>query len=508
MFTKCHSLLPVLAMTVVASAQGQDVAGPYDRLVILNATVIDGTGSPPQAPMSLVVEGNRITSLVAGPVDTAGASRVIDATGKYVMPGIIDAHTHMGGGGPNGFPFDYIPKLWLGHGITTVRVFSDGGEQPEILLARRQANGQPTTAPDVLIYQFWRGDDARFWTPEGAREIVREWKREGRAGVKITGKPGLLPDIFAAIVSEADAQRMRVAVHIGGTGVSPMNALAVASAGATTIEHHYGYAESSFTDQTVQNFSADFDYSDELKRFRASGAVWDEANLDRLYGPVLDSLLSLSVNGRFVMVPTFSVYEDQTDLARAKSLPWLEEYTHPRLMERWIPDPDQHGSFYFEWTSGDEATWGRLYLKWMPLVQMFKNRGGHVAVGSDTGTSYHLYGFGTIRELELLQRAGFHPLEIVRSATQESAYALGLDDTGVIRPGYQADLLVLSENPLEDFKALYGTGMERVSREGQVTRRYGLQYTITNGRVIDARAMLRDVAAMVRQAHTTDGGGK
>ena len=208
------------------------------------------------------------------------------------------------------------------------------------------------------------------------------------------------------------------------------------------------------------------------------------------------------------MVPTFSVYEDQTDLSRAKSLPWLDRYTWPSVMTRWTPNPEVHGSFYFEWTSADEAAWSRLYIRWLPWVNAFKNRGGHVAVGSDSGTSYHLYGFGTIRELELMERAGFHPLEIVKAATQGSARAVGLDDVGVIRPGFQADLLVLDMNPLEDFKVLYGTGASRVTLDGQASSVNGLQYTILDGKVIDARAVLQEVAEMVERAKraATDGG--
>jgi imidazolonepropionase-like amidohydrolase len=423
---------------------------------------------------------------------------MIEANGMWVMPGIIDAHTHLGRA--RDFPPDYILKLWLAHGITTVKVFAGGPDDPAMQIAADQRAGKQVLAPRVLAYPFWGGTDRRFWTADGAREIVREWKQLGRDGIKVSGKPGLLPDVLPAIADEAAKQGMGVAVHIGQDGVVPMNALRVAAAGVTTIEHHYGYAEATFTGQTVQQLTAGYNYGDELQRFRATGRVWDEADLDQLYGPVLDSLLMLSKNGRFTMVPTFSVYEDQTDLARAKALPWLDAYTMPGLMAQWTPSAEVHGSFYFEWTSADEGAWSRLYLKWLPWVNQFKNRGGHVAVGSDAGTSYHLYGFGTIRELELLQRAGFHPLEVIRSATQESARALGLPGTGVIRPGYDADLLVLDMNPLEDFKVLYGTGVERVSPEGKATRRNGLKYTIVDGRVIDARATLEEVARMVAEA--------
>jgi len=491
-----------------AAAQEPGAEGPFDRLVIRGATLIDGTGGPPVGPVDIVVEGGTITEVrrvsaldQARGVERPTGDRVIEAQGKWVMPGIIDAHTHMGHG--DEISRDYIPRLWLAHGVTTVRTFTTGPPDPAIEIARAQDAGETVLAPRVLLYRFWRGDDPRLWSPEGTRELVRAWAAEGLyRGVKVSGKPGLLPDILRALGQETEAQGMGLAVHIGGDGVAPMDAVEVVKAGASTIEHHYGLAESSFEGHTVQHLEPDFDYADELKRFRASARVWDEWNRERLYGPVTDTILDASVHGRFTMVPTISVYEDQTDLARARNLPWLEDYAHPVLMERWQPNPEVHGSFFFEWTSGDEQAWGRLYLRWLPWLDHFKDRGGHVAVGSDTGTSYHLYGFGTVRELELLQRAGFLPAEVVRSATLESARAVGLEgSTGVVRPGYDADLLVLEMNPLEDFKVLYGTGVERVDPEtGASTRLHGLEYTIVDGRVIDARAMLDEVARIVEEA--------
>lgn len=498
----CVSLLPA----VQATAQEDAVAGgPYERLVIRGATLIDGTGSPPVGPVDIVIEGGRITDVrrvtaldLARGTERASGDRVIDAEGKWVMPGIIDAHTHVGHG--DELPADYIPKLWLGHGVTTVRTFVSSEDDPAVAISEAQERGEATVAPRIRLSRFWRGDDPRLWSPEDAPQVVREWKQAGYEGVKISGKPGLLPDVFRAIAEETEARDMGLAVHIGQDGVVPMDAVAVASAGASTIEHHYGYAESTFEDRTVQDLAADYDYGDELDRFRATARVWDEAEMDRLYGSVTDTLLALSRQGRFTMVPTFSVYEDQTDLARARNLPWIEDYAHPALVEGWTPSRETHGSFYFEWTSRDEAAWGRMFLKWLPWVNEFKNRGGHVALGSDAGTFYHLYGFGTIREMELMERAGFHPLEVVRSATMESARAVGLaGETGVVRVGNEADLLVLDHNPLDDLKVLYGHGALRTDPDGGARRIHGLRYTISDGRVFDARAQLEDVREMVEE---------
>ena len=151
----------------------------------------------------------------------------------------------------------------------------------------------------------------------------------------------------------------------------------------------------------------------------------------------------------------------------------------------------------------DEVAWRNFFRVWMQFVNDYKNRGGRVTVGSDSGFIYQLYGFGTILEMEMLQEAGFHPLEVIRSATMYGAQALFEPrgepiEFGVVRPGLLADLIVIDENPLENLKVLYGTGAVRLNDEtGEPERVGGVRLTIKDGIVYDARQLLADVAAMV-----------
>ncbi len=101
--------------------------------------------------------------------------------------------------------------------------------------------------------------------------------------------------------------------------------------------------------------------------------------------------------------------------------------------------------------------------------------------------------------MELLQHAGFHPLEVVRSATLEGARALGAKDLGWLRPGYLADLIVVDSNPLENLQTLYATGTPVWDAQGHMTRVGGIRYTIIDGHVYDAKEVLADVARMVRE---------
>ena len=122
-----------------------------------------------------------------------------------------------------------------------------------------------------------------------------------------------------------------------------------------------------------------------------------------------------------------------------------------------------------------------------------------MAAGSDSGFIYKVYGFGYVRELELLQEAGFHPLEVVRAATLKGAELLRADqDIGTVEEGKKADLVVLDENPLENFKVLYGTGAIKLNDEtGQAERIGGVRWTIKDGIVYDAKELLSDVRALV-----------
>jgi imidazolonepropionase-like amidohydrolase len=134
----------------------------------------------------------------------------------------------------------------------------------------------------------------------------------------------------------------------------------------------------------------------------------------------------------------------------------------------------------------------------MTFVNEYKNRGGRVTAGSDSGFIYQLYGFAYIRELELLREAGFHPLEVIRSATMYGAEALGMDkEIGTVEVGKLADFVIVEENPLQDLKVLYGTGTIRINENNEPVRVGGVKYTVKDGIVYDAKQLLEDVRKIV-----------
>ncbi|HRK23243.1 MAG TPA: amidohydrolase family protein, partial [Fimbriimonadaceae bacterium] len=164
-----------------------------------------------------------------------------------------------------------------------------------------------------------------------------------------------------------------------------------------------------------------------------------------------------------------------------------------------------HGSYFFDWTTEDEVAWRNFYQVWFRLVNDYKKMGGRVTTGSDSGFIYQTYGFGYILELELLQEAGFHPLEVIQAATMNGALTLAdpkgaAPEFGTVKAGMLADLVIVDQNPLQNLKVLYGTGAMRLNDQtGKPERVGGIKWTIKDGIAYDAKKLLDDVAAMVEK---------
>ncbi len=479
----------------------QEGVGPFTSLLIKNVMLVSGTGSPPRGPVHLSIEGDRISAIGSRIPDNA-PEHTIDGTGMYALPGFIDAHVHTGVwlqglAGPMA-PVEYVFKLWLGHGITTVRdVGSLMGLAWTADHARRSVAGE-ITAPRIIPHAMFPGETVT--TDRAARAWVRAVQKRGAEGVKIRGATAAAT---AAIYEETRKLGMGTSNHHDQTSVYEVNVLDSARMGLDSMEHWYGLPEALFVDRTIQDYPGDYNYADEQWRFGQAGHLWAQAAPpgSPRWVAVRDELIELD----FTIVPTFTIYEANRDVARARDAEWHADYTMPGIRRFFLPDPRLHGSYHFNWTTAHEVAWRNNFRLWMQFINDYKNSGGRVVAGSDAGFIFKLYGFGYIRELELLQEAGFHPLEVIQSATLNGAELLGLDqETGSLVPGKKADIVLVDENPVANFKVLYGTGHMRLNRTtNQVERVGGVRYTIKDGIVWDAKKLLADVRALVADAEAT-----
>jgi cytosine/adenosine deaminase-related metal-dependent hydrolase len=134
----------------------------------------------------------------------------------------------------------------------------------------------------------------------------------------------------------------------------------------------------------------------------------------------------------------------------------------------------------------------------MAALREFDHLGGTIGSGDDAGFIYQIYGFGLLRDLELEEEAGFNPIKVIQHVTGNNARILGIDDkTGRVRVGYDADLIVVNGNPLENIKVLYPP-----TEEGQKT---GVEWTIKDGYVYHAPTLAKEVREMVAKARAQRG---
>jgi hypothetical protein len=429
------------------------------------------------------------------------------------MPGIVNAHMHWHEARQPGIaqPVQYERNLYLAAGVTTAREV--GGDFDHSKRWQAESNAHTIAAPRILVYPVV----SRTGAPDEIRAWIRDIKQRGADGLKIIGADR---DQLEAILDEAHQLGLRTAAHIA---VEETTARDYAELGVTSIEHFYGVADAALSG--IQAFPPDMNSANEIHRFGRAGELYAQADPEKLH-----QVIDLMVAKRVAWDPTFSIYEASRDLVRARNQPWFHDYLHPSLEEYFRSSVDNHGSYFFGWTSTQEANWRRQYRIWMDAVREFANKGGLVTTGDDAGYIYSVYGFGIARELELHEEAGFHPLEVLEHATWNGARLIGMEDRlGKIREGYIADLLVVNGNPLENLKLLNPFGTDVMTVNGLVRPNLfpitpadkvqnvhggGIEWTIKDGIPYHVPTLMREVKEMVARARaerrprsTAAGGG-
>jgi imidazolonepropionase-like amidohydrolase len=211
----------------------------------------------------------------------------------YVIPGLVEMHAHLprNGGELGANALDYVYRVYLGHGVTTVRDAGTGAGIETMAEQRRLSDGNQVVAPRLVLCQRWPLP-LRRWdvgdTPEEARAMVQRFKQLGADCIKVSKSPGHFPDVLEAIVAEGKKLDMPTMVDLK---VSETDARVASMAGVNSIEHWYGIPDAAL--QGSQSYPSDYNYWDELDRFRYAGKLWAEADAhpDRII-EVLETMIA------------------------------------------------------------------------------------------------------------------------------------------------------------------------------------------------------------------------
>ncbi len=421
------------------------------RQVYTNARLIDGLADHPQAGVSIVVEGERITRVNSGQVPTPAGAELIDLTGKTVVPGLIDTHVHA-----TFLDSESLP-LFLAAGVTTAR--DVGGKLEKVKQLREDLKTGTKLGPRLFILgPLLDGVDQSFDynselgemldsvpSPEAVPDKIGELLKAGVDGVKLYFT--LPPDTAKAIIRFVD-RRVPVTGHLGYT-----HSLDLIKEGIDGLEHMWISPYNEFCALDMQ-FGAGASMMDPDFWTRITKG-WEEADLQgegakTWFGAMVDKQVNMGTTLDLLWLAKFGTEAALNDPDRRYIPPMAlrrQRAMAARLGER--PDWDMHPGVF------DPAQCGKALEKHQEATRILHESGGLVVGGTDCGgLPYPPPGFALLREVELLAEA-IGAMDALKAVTSVAARYLRQQDTiGSVAPGRYADFSILDGDPLRDVREL------------------------------------------------------
>ena len=397
-----------------------DTDNGSEVLVLHGATLIDGTGSPPKSDAIVIINGNKIITVTNQSEylnhyfnnlnGTQTGVRFLNLSGKYIMPGLFDMHAHVGGVLKDSYDHAASEKMLgmlLDYGITTIRnpggptnesvslredILSGKIAGPEIFTAGRLLNTPELPVPFV---------EKQVTTEE---EVIEEVRRQATSGVDfIKLYVGLNPELLKVAIDEAHSQGIKVIGHLYLTSWTD-----AANLGIDFLTHGVPVSPFLLSEDKQRIFNltggGPFDHS-----------LW--LDLVDLNSTEISNMIDSLVQNQIPVDPTLNVYE--------------------AILKQGSYDPQ------------NEQRWNKV----LQLTKIMHERGVQILSGTDIPNLKLVPGKSLHHELELLAEAGIKPMDIIKIATKNGAKALSIiNQTGTIEPDKQADILILSANPIEDIK--------------------------------------------------------
>jgi imidazolonepropionase-like amidohydrolase len=428
---KRHIALFLVLLPALLPAQSKPDLQP-EPLVLTHVTVIDVAGGLTSPDMTVVITDDRISDLgEAKKVSVPPGAKVLNATGKFLIPGLWDMHVHW-------YTRDTF-TLFTANGVTGIREMFGNSD---LLRWRDETAKGSLPGPRMIVASPIIDGPEPVWpnsisvrNEDEGRKAVRKVKQWGADFVKVYS---LLPrDAYFGIADEAKRQGLTFVGHVPNS-VSPSEA---SDAGQKSIEHLTGII--------IECSDKETELRNEIAKAKSQGArarAHAEA-LETYNNQKAAQLFARFVKNETWQCPTLTVLRSSAYLGDEKFRnDWRLKYISRRIQQRWslrIANRNER----------DSADGKKVFQKELEIVGAMRKAGVPLLAGTDTGNPFCFPGFSLHEELALLVIAGLTPIEALRSATLGPAKFLGLDKTlGTIEQGKIADLVLLDANPLEDIR--------------------------------------------------------
>lgn len=433
-------------------------------IAITGATLIDGTGGPPLANATVVIEGDRFSRI--GPATETPppeGAQVVDARGRFVIPGLTDMHVHVLG------PDRWHARLFLAAGVTTV--LDLGGQLPDLAALRGAIDAGTTPGPRLLYTgpfleegEPYAGFAHLSRRVDGAHieDAVDELADAGVDAIKlyVTITPGTAERACA----RARARGLRVFMHQQETWGAD-----AADAGVDCVEHMmvFGALAPEALRPPEPGRLTPFEYGGWMWRWLADVDPRGDA-VTRLFDRLIAADTALDPTLVLFAARPGALGDDVGDTSlddpeRTPLLPALPARVREELIRRWAER--RRAAAGVSARSADRTRKGWEHL--LALVDRFHRAGGTVLAGTDCPNVAIVSGYSLHRELELLVRAGLSPMDALLAATRRPAERLDrAGEFGTIAPGLAADLVVLGADPLADIRNV--RRIERVMTRGRM----------------------------------------
>lgn len=419
---------------------------------IIHATIIDATGAPPKPNSTILIDHDKISAI--GPDSSAEiptGARVIDATGKFLIPGLTDMHIHLMGAGEPAGSREFILPLLIANGITTVRDM--GGDVAQLRKLKKEIDSGPQLGPQIFFTGPYLDGNPPYFQPSivvvtsaEADAAVRKLKSEGVDFIKVQSR--LKPDAYFAIAEAARRENIRFVGHVPDS----ISAAQASDAGQASIEHLTGIllACSSREAELRQQQLNPPPHKETPRQTSLRQRAWQQAVLDSYSPEKAKQLYAKLLANRTWQVPTLPLLIElafrtpATDRANDPNL----KYVPPDLRKIW---KQGRAESFANKTTGDFLLRAKLVEASLKAVGDMHAAGIPILAGTDSTAPNLVPGFALHDSVADLVQAGLTPMQALQAATSKPAEFLGRSsEQGTIAPGQRADLILLDANPLED----------------------------------------------------------